>query len=142
MLLSWTSFKEPKSQKESLYDREKKRKKKRLCESRLTHPLEVASVAKEPGKAVEKFLVKEKGIRVEDISGILMCGGLLHDIGNPPFDHFEGNRDRRLVLGEGFKKGLFTLDELLLLQKKNGENTRNFYQRNRGRKRKVISQDC
>lgn len=59
--------------------------------TRLTHSLEVASIAKELGKAVEQFLINDKLIEadvVSDISDILMCAGLLHDIGNPPFGHF------------------------------------------------------
>lgn len=59
--------------------------------TRLTHSLKVASVAKELGKAVEQYLVDERDIKLDlavNISDILMCAGLLHDIGNPPFGHF------------------------------------------------------
>lgn len=70
--------------------------------TRLTHSLEVASIAKELGKAVEQFLINEKSIGVNvvsDISDILMCSGLLHDIGNPPFGHFG-----ETVIGDWYKK--------------------------------------
>lgn len=66
--------------------------------TRLTHSLEVASIAKELGKAIEKFLLKEKNVQVDDVSDVLMCAGLLHDIGNPPFGHFG-----ETVIGEWYK---------------------------------------
>lgn len=69
--------------------------------TRLTHSLEVASIAKELGKAVEQFLIDDKLIEkdvVSDISDILMCAGLLHDIGNPPFGHFG-----ETVIGDWYK---------------------------------------
>lgn len=62
--------------------------------TRLTHSLEVSSFAKSLAQNVGEriiqdnldcdFTVKNK----EDISNILQCAGLLHDIGNPPFGHF------------------------------------------------------
>lgn len=69
--------------------------------TRLTHSLEVASIAKELGKAVERYLVDEKSVEAAaaaDISDILMCAGLLHDIGNPPFGHFG-----ETVIGDWYK---------------------------------------
>ena len=69
--------------------------------TRLTHSLEVASIAKELGKAVEQFLINDKSVEakvVSDISDILMCAGLLHDIGNPPFGHFG-----ETVIGDWYK---------------------------------------
>lgn len=62
--------------------------------TRLTHSLEVSSLAKSLGQNVseeilqkikdESFLPSYKA----DICDILQCAGLLHDIGNPPFGHF------------------------------------------------------
>lgn len=62
--------------------------------TRLTHSLEVSSLAKSLGQNVseeilqnikdESFLPSYKA----DVSDILQCAGLLHDIGNPPFGHF------------------------------------------------------
>lgn len=60
--------------------------------TRLTHSLEVASIAKLIGKQVvakisEKGLEKEK-INVHNVVEMLNCASLLHDLGNPPFGHF------------------------------------------------------
>ncbi len=62
--------------------------------TRLTHSLEVSSIAKalalNIGEAVcvsgkdPEFGIREK----EAVSEILQCAGLIHDIGNPPFGHF------------------------------------------------------
>ena len=62
--------------------------------TRLTHSLEVSSFAKSLAQNVgEKIIRENKDINFtskskEDISNILQCAGLLHDIGNPPFGHF------------------------------------------------------
>ena len=62
--------------------------------TRLTHSLEVSSFAKSLAQNVgEKIIQEEKDSDItwknkEDISNILQCAGLLHDIGNPPFGHF------------------------------------------------------
>lgn len=62
--------------------------------TRLTHSLEVSSIAKLIGKQVCSLIV-EKDIAPKDnqpdslkVIEILNCAGLLHDIGNPPFGHF------------------------------------------------------
>ena len=59
--------------------------------TRLTHSLEVSSIAKSLGQT-GGALLKEKGIVTDEQVGymtdILLCAGLLHDIGNPPFGHF------------------------------------------------------
>lgn len=64
--------------------------------TRLTHSLEVSSIGKSLGKSIgyklikitekldEKFTIE----MVEDMSNILACAGLIHDLGNPPFGHF------------------------------------------------------
>ena len=62
--------------------------------TRLTHSLEVSSFAKSLAQNVgEKIIQENKNSdfsinNKEDISNILQCAGLLHDIGNPPFGHF------------------------------------------------------
>lgn len=59
--------------------------------TRLTHSMEVSSIAKSLGQSVGHILM-EKGILTAEQAGgvgdILLCAGLLHDIGNPPFGHF------------------------------------------------------
>ena len=79
--------------------------------TRLTHSLEVSSFAKSLAQNVgekiiqecndEEFTWKNK----EDISNILQCAGLLHDIGNPPFGHFG-----ETTIREWFKKNLNKLE--------------------------------
>jgi len=59
--------------------------------TRLTHSLEVSSIAKSLGQSVgdallDKNIVTQK--QANAMSDILLCAGLLHDIGNPPFGHF------------------------------------------------------
>ena len=62
--------------------------------TRLTHSLEVSSFAKSLAQNVGEKIIQEKkdydftSKNKEDISNILQCAGLLHDIGNPPFGHF------------------------------------------------------
>lgn len=62
--------------------------------TRLTHSLEVSSFAKSLGQSVgERILAEGKDPSFlpqykDDISDILQCAGLIHDIGNPPFGHF------------------------------------------------------
>ncbi|MBC5639281.1 MULTISPECIES: deoxyguanosinetriphosphate triphosphohydrolase [Clostridia] len=64
--------------------------------TRLTHSLEVSSIGKSLGISIGSRLVKktinyEEKVTismVEDISNILACAGLIHDLGNPPFGHF------------------------------------------------------
>ncbi len=62
--------------------------------TRLTHSLEVSSFAKSLGQSVGQKIL-DSGIDPgflpqyrDDISDILQCAGLIHDIGNPPFGHF------------------------------------------------------
>ena len=64
--------------------------------TRLTHSLEVSSIAKSLGRSIgyrliektkdsdEKFTMED----VDDMCNILSCAGLIHDLGNPPFGHF------------------------------------------------------
>lgn len=64
--------------------------------TRLTHSLEVSSIGKSLGKSIGCKLIdiakdKDDSLTmhmVEDMSNILACAGLIHDLGNPPFGHF------------------------------------------------------
>lgn len=62
--------------------------------TRLTHSLEVSSFAKSLGQNIAQYLSGKEidpGFTDQmkaDICDILMCAGLIHDIGNPPFGHF------------------------------------------------------
>ena len=59
--------------------------------TRLTHSLEVSSIAKSLGQSVGAGLRQAGYITAAQAAGIediLLCSGLLHDIGNPPFGHF------------------------------------------------------
>jgi dGTPase len=59
--------------------------------TRLTHSIEVSTLARSIGASAEKLL-EEKGYLREDkrtfIPSILATAALLHDIGNPPFGHY------------------------------------------------------
>lgn len=77
--------------------------------TRLTHSIEVSSIARQLGIMIQKtpekygpnlFENENKNI-IENIPSILACAGLLHDIGNPPFGHFG-----EAIIGDWFKKEL------------------------------------
>jgi dGTPase len=58
--------------------------------TRLTHSLEVASIARGIAIAVSQWLVEKKEIdigREREIEAIAAAAGLIHDLGNPPFGH-------------------------------------------------------
>lgn len=79
--------------------------------TRLTHSLEVSTIARQLGIMItqnttqflpEEFEVKgQKNEFVEKIPVVLSCAGLLHDLGNPPFGHFG-----EVVIGEWFENEL------------------------------------
>lgn len=94
--------------------------------TRLTHSLEVSSLAKSLGQNISRKIIQEIGDTSfresyqTDVCDILQCAGLLHDIGNPPFGHFG-----ETVIREWFLKNLGkltfkgkTLESLLLPQMK------------------------
>lgn len=62
--------------------------------TRLTHSLEVSSLGKSLAQNVGECILQNQldpeftPKMKEDISNILSCAGLIHDIGNPPFGHF------------------------------------------------------
>lgn len=79
--------------------------------TRLTHSLEVSSIGKALGASIYKELRNQKvdlyfaKNSAKDITDILLCAGLIHDIGNPPFGHFGENAIR-----DWFKKNLGKLN--------------------------------
>lgn len=94
--------------------------------TRLTHSLEVSSLAKSLGQNISRKIIQEirdfsfQESYQADVCDILQCAGLLHDIGNPPFGHFG-----ETVIREWFKKnlkGLYyneqSVEKLLLPQMK------------------------
>ena len=62
--------------------------------TRLTHSLEVSSLAKSLGQNVAESIINKEldsdfNLQTKaEICDILQCAGLIHDIGNPPFGHF------------------------------------------------------
>ncbi|WP_088840834.1 deoxyguanosinetriphosphate triphosphohydrolase [Listeria sp. ILCC797] len=62
--------------------------------TRLTHSLEVSQIAKSLGTRVGTKIINERldpsftEKNIKELSDLLACSGLLHDMGNPPFGHF------------------------------------------------------
>lgn len=76
--------------------------------TRLTHSMEVSTIARQLGIMITRTTEHQKPEFVQDendesekIPAILSCAGLLHDLGNPPFGHFG-----EVVIGEWFRKKL------------------------------------
>lgn len=73
--------------------------------TRLTHSIEVSTIARQLGIMISKnttrYRQQEVADSAEDISSVLLCAGLLHDLGNPPFGHFG-----ETVIGEWFQTNL------------------------------------
>jgi len=78
--------------------------------TRLTHSLEVSAIGKKLGEYVFALLKKEKKDpwfethTEKAFSDVLLCAGLVHDIGNPPFGHFG-----EYAIREWFQDNLATL---------------------------------
>lgn len=74
--------------------------------TRLTHSLEVSSMARGLANGVCQKLIQSKLVSHEDayaIETIAATCGLLHDIGNPPFGHFGETAIRDWFLNESIK---------------------------------------
>ena len=62
--------------------------------TRLTHSLEVSSIARSLGQNIGESIIAQHldttfNIQMKEaVCNVLQCAGLLHDIGNPPFGHF------------------------------------------------------
>lgn len=73
--------------------------------TRLTHSIEVSTIARQLGIMISKNTTQYRRDEVADnaegISSVLLCAGLLHDIGNPPFGHYG-----ETVIGEWFQDNL------------------------------------
>ncbi|MCL2150075.1 MAG: deoxyguanosinetriphosphate triphosphohydrolase [Dehalococcoidia bacterium] len=74
--------------------------------TRLTHSIEVSTIARQMGIMISKntsqYRRQEIGEAEEEgIPSVLLCAGLLHDLGNPPFGHFGEN-----TMAEWFKNQL------------------------------------
>lgn len=62
-----------------------------FARTRLTHSIEVSSIARSIGTSLEQFLFKKKYLKDNFrgyIPSLLATSSLIHDIGNPPFGHF------------------------------------------------------
>jgi dGTPase len=90
--------------------------------TRLTHSVEVSTIAKQIGVKVLGYITEHYQVELtenekQDIYSILMCAGLLHDVGNPPFGYFG-----ETVIGDWFKRYFENnkaIAKRLLLQMKN-----------------------
>ena len=78
--------------------------------TRLTHSLEVSAIGKKLGEYVFRRLKNAKkdpwfsSHTEKEFSDVLLCAGLVHDIGNPPFGHFG-----EYAIREWFQKNLKNL---------------------------------
>lgn len=77
--------------------------------TRLTHSIEVSTIARQLGIMISKNKTEYrpddiKADTAEKIASVLLCAGLLHDLGNPPFGHFG-----ETVIGDWFKNSLETI---------------------------------
>ncbi len=73
--------------------------------TRLTHSLEVSSVARSLGTGLGRWLQARGQLdaerRPEDLGAILAAAALMHDIGNPPFGHAGERAMQRWFAGAG-----------------------------------------
>lgn len=80
-----------------------------VTRTRLTHSIEVSSMARSLGKAVGSELVKKNKFpqeQVDQLQALLQTAGLIHDLGNPPFGHY-GEKIIRNWFSEYFKSNSF-----------------------------------
>lgn len=79
--------------------------------TRLTHSMEVSSIAKQMGIMLcndtneEHKLSDITDFERENIPAVLACAGLLHDLGNPPFGHFG-----EMIISQWFSENLSKLN--------------------------------
>lgn len=74
--------------------------------TRLTHSIEVSTIARQLGIMISKNTTNYRPTDIdtddaEGIASVLLCAGLLHDLGNPPFGHFG-----ETVIGDWFQEHL------------------------------------
>ena len=74
--------------------------------TRLTHSMETSALGKQLATMIMQNVQKRDKFPItpeqaKDAASAVMCAGLLHDIGNPPFGHFG-----EVVIGDWFKKNL------------------------------------
>lgn len=77
--------------------------------TRLTHSIEVSTIARQLGIMISKNTTEYKPSDIdlddaEGIASVLLCAGLLHDLGNPPFGHFG-----ETIIGDWFKDNIKTI---------------------------------
>ena len=113
--------------------------------TRLTHSIEVMSIAESLGSYVADFIYQKETEdgkvisddlrkKIQDIPTILRSAALLHDMGNPPFGHLGENiisewfikrfeeleiSNDRLIVCESHNRGSTLLKELLNVNQKN-----------------------
>lgn len=78
--------------------------------TRLTHSIEVSTIARQLGIMISKNTTNYRPADIdsddaEGIASVLLCAGLLHDLGNPPFGHFG-----ETVIGDWFHNHLDTIE--------------------------------
>jgi dGTPase len=86
--------------------------------TRLTHSMEVSSIARSLGVSIENRLIDEGKLPEQyrgSFGAILATIGLIHDLGNPPFGHFG-----EAVIGDTFK-ALFEKKSFGLSSKEQGD---------------------
>ena len=77
--------------------------------TRLTHSIEVSTIARQLGIMISKNETQYRPADIdsevaESIASVLLCAGLLHDLGNPPFGHFG-----ETTIGDWFRENLDTI---------------------------------
>ena len=74
--------------------------------TRLTHSIEVSTIARQLGIMISRNHTQYRPEDIDEnaaegIASVLLCAGLLHDLGNPPFGHFG-----ETTIGDWFKENL------------------------------------